>query len=369
MNDLIPRTETQKPTTRDPELHLPALVAAAGAQASKRYFEFFTVTIRNRNTRENYFRTCRVFFDWCEERHLTLETIEPIHVAAYVESRSTSSDKNWHLGKLSLKQHVSALRMMFSYFTEKGVLTYNPAREVKTEKVRRTVGATPAYEVEDVAKLFDFFSGQARTTWALQRDAGDVPEEDMSELPPEREGHYMSVVELRDRALIGVMAFGFSRISAIVDLRVRDYLQQGRRAFIRTHGKGGVEVDIPVHHELAQFLDDYLRAAGLSGDKEGFLFRSAFKKTGLLTSNAMGRTDAWKMVQRRLESAGIGGRIGYGCHSFRATCGTNFLANGGQLEICQLLMGHADSRTTKLYDRRSLRATLDDIERIRYGRK
>ncbi len=316
---------------------LPALVAAAGPQASKKYFEFFTVTIRNEHTRNGYFRACRVFFEWAEERGLTLETIEPIHVAAYVESRAKSEDPKWGLSKTSIKQHASAIRMMFSYFTEKGVLTYNPAREVKTEKVRRGVGKTPAYDVEDVAKLLASF------------DASNI-------------------VGLRDRALVAVMAFGFSRISAIVDLKVKDYIQQGRRAFIRTHGKGGVEVDIPVHHQLAEYLDAYIAAAGIAEDKNGLLFRSVKGKTKTLTAEAMSRTDAWKMVQRRLEDAEIGGGQGYGCHSFRATCGTNFLTNGGELEVCQMLMGHADSRTTKLYDRRALKATLADIERIRYGK-
>ena len=334
---LIPRSGDNQLTMIGPSL-LPIVVSEAGAQASKRYFEFFTVTIRNEHTRATYFRACRVFFEWCEVRHLSLETIEPVHVAAYVESRTKSSDPKWHLSKTSLKNHISGLRMMFSYFVEKGVLPYNPAREVATEKVRRGVGKTPAFESEQVAQL-------------------------LSSLKVE------NVVQLRDRALIGVMAFGFSRISAITNLRVRDYVQQGRRAFIRTHGKGGVEVDIPVHHQLAEYLDAYLATAGIAEDKNGFLFRGTLGKTKQLTDNALSRVAVWKMVQRRLEEAGIGGGIGFGCHSFRATCGTNFLTNGGELEMCQKLMGHADSRTTKLYDRRELAVTQGDIERIRYGRE
>lgn len=338
MSELV-RSESERGLSTERANPLPAIVAAAGAKASKRYFEFFTVTIRNEHTRSNYFRACRVFFDWAEARGLTLETIEPIHVAAYVESRSRSEDPKWHLSKISLKQHVSALRMMFSYFTEKGVLTYNPAREVRTAKVSRTVGATPAYEVEDVAKLLASFDTS-------------------------------HVIGLRDRALVATMAFGFSRISAIVDLRVKNYMQQGRRAYIRTHGKGGVEVDIPVHHQLAEYLDAYIAAAGLADDKEAFLFQGTKARSRQLTGKAMTRVDAWRMVQRRLLNAKLIQKSGegFGCHSFRATCGTNFLANGGELEICQMLMGHADSRTTKLYDRRSLRATLADIERIRYGK-
>ncbi len=70
------------------------------------------------------------------------------------------------------------------------------------------------------------------------------------------------------------------------------------------------------------------------------------------------------MVKRRLIAAGIAGN--FCCRSFRATGITNYLENGGNLEMAQCIAGHADSRTTNLYDRRGQKATLEDIERIRY---
>jgi hypothetical protein len=51
---------------------------------------------------------------------------------------------------------------------------------------------------------------------------------------------------------------------------------------------------------------------------------------------------------------------------FRATGTTNFLENDGTLEAAQRIAGHADSRTTKLYDRRGQKVLLEDMERIRY---
>jgi len=56
----------------------------------------------------------------------------------------------------------------------------------------------------------------------------------------------------------------------------------------------------------------------------------------------------------------------YSPHSFRATAITNFLENDGTLEAAQRIAGHADSRTTKLYDRRGQKVLLEDMERIRY---
>jgi hypothetical protein len=42
------------------------------------------------------------------------------------------------------------------------------------------------------------------------------------------------------------------------------------------------------------------------------------------------------------------------------------LQNDGTLEAAQRIAGHADSRTTKLYDRRGQKVLLEDMERIRY---
>jgi len=70
------------------------------------------------------------------------------------------------------------------------------------------------------------------------------------------------------------------------------------------------------------------------------------------------------MVKRRLLRAGI--PPVFSNHSFRATGITEFLANGGSLETAQQLANHADSRTTKLYDRRATRLELEEIVRIRY---
>jgi site-specific recombinase XerD len=50
---------------------------------------------------------------------------------------------------------MTAIRMLFSWFTEKGVLDMNPGREVKTEKFLRTEGKTPAFAEGDVQRLLD----------------------------------------------------------------------------------------------------------------------------------------------------------------------------------------------------------------------
>ena len=51
---------------------LPDLIAAAGREVTETYIDFFTSTIRNRNTRAAYARACCQFFEWCAAHGLAL---------------------------------------------------------------------------------------------------------------------------------------------------------------------------------------------------------------------------------------------------------------------------------------------------------
>ena len=97
-------------------------------------------------------------------------------MAAYIEQHPGSPP--------TVKQHMAAIRMLFSWLTEKGILAMNPTREVKTQKVSRTEGKTPAPPAEEVQKFLESI--------------------DVSHL-----------IGLRDRGLLAVMAYTFARIGAV----------------------------------------------------------------------------------------------------------------------------------------------------------
>jgi site-specific recombinase XerD len=215
--------------------------------------------------------------------------------------------------------------------TEKGVLAMNPAREVKTERFSRTEGKTPAFVEGEVQTLLAAIEASTHTG-------------------------------LRDRALLGVLAYTFARIGAVVNLKVEDYYPSGKRFLLRFKEKGGKEKELPVHHKLEELLDEYLKATGLGAEPGSPLFPAALGKTGKLSRRELVRTDAADMLKRRLRQARLPAH--YSPHSFRATGITNFLENDGTLEAAQRIAGHADSRTTKLYDRRGQKVLLEDMERI-----
>ncbi len=87
---------------------LPALIAGAGNRAALRFLEYFTVNIRNKNSRSAYARAAAAFLNGCEGQGIgELGSIQPVHVAAYIELLQ---------GKRSapkVKQHLACIRMLF----------------------------------------------------------------------------------------------------------------------------------------------------------------------------------------------------------------------------------------------------------------
>lgn len=313
------------PAIRHGSVTVPALIVAEGDQAARRFFEFFTANIPNRNTRLGYASDVGQFLLWAEGRGLTLKTLEPIAVAAYVEELKT------RLKPASVKRKLAAIKMLFDWLVTGQVLPLNPAASVKGPKLVVKKGKTHVLSTEDARKLLESIDGS-------------------------------TLVGLRDRALIATMVYSFARISAVLAMTVEDYYPNGKRWWIRLHEKGGKFHEVPVHHKAEEHLDAYLKAAGIAGDLKGPLFRSARGKTGKLTESRLRRNNALDMVKRRAVAAGLSARV---CnHTFRATGITSYLENGGTIEKAQQIAAHESPKTTKLYDRTSDQITLDEIERI-----
>ena len=307
-------------------LAVPAVIADAGDSAARRFLEFFAANIRNKNTRMAYYRAVCTFFGWIERHKIgELADIEPLHVAAYIEALQATA------AKPTVKQHLAAIRMLFDWLIIGQVLAVNPAHAVRGPKhvVRR--GKTPVLTEDQARHLLESIDTS-------------------------------TVVGLRDRAVIGVMTYAFARIGAVVAMKVEDYYPAGKRWWVRLHEKGGKRHEMPAHHKLEAFIDEYLAAAGIREDGKTPLFRSAIGKTGLLTGNPMNRIDAYRMARRRTAEAGLKGKLG--CHVFRATGITAYLEAGGTLENAQAMAAHESPRTTKLYDRTGDEITLDEVERI-----
>lgn len=322
MNNLTPL-----PTTAlIPAEQTPALVAASGARAETRFWEFFTVTIRNPNTRSAYARAAREFCDFVAAGGvMSLADVQPIHVAAYIERLGQTHAPS------TVKLRLAAIRMLFDWLVTGQVIPVNPASSVKGPRYVVKRGKTPVLDRADARRLLDNIDTE-------------------------------TLVGLRDRAFIGLLIYTFARVGAAVAMKVGDFYPIGLRHWVRLHEKGGKLHELPAHHNLEAWLHEYIDAAGIGEERKSPLFRSILGRTGVLSDRALQERNALDLVQRRARDAGIAQKISN--HTFRATGITAYLENGGTLEKAQAIAAHESPRTTKLYDRTSDQITLDEVERI-----
>lgn len=297
---------------------VPALFADAGERAAFSVIEFFTAQIRNPNTRSAYGVAVRDFSAWCGGRGLALHQLRSPHVALYIEELCAQ------YAAPTVKQRLAAIKMLFDWLIIRQVVEINPAAAVRGPKYIVTKGLTPVADGEEAKRLLESIDAT-------------------------------KLIGLRDRALIALLLYTFARVSAATGMNVEDYYPQGRRFWVRLHEKGGKQHDMPAHHVLEQYIDEYVSAAGIGSDKSSPLFRSAAGTTGRLTGRRMHRLDALRMIGRRTRAAGI--TTALSCHSFRATGITIYLKRGGLLEHAQKMAAHASAKTTKLYDRREDQVT------------
>jgi hypothetical protein len=122
-------------------MQVPALIADAGERAAHATLEFFTARIPNAHTRRAYGRAVGAFCQWCHGR-VRLQDLTAPTVSAYLAGLRKDGDG---LSLASIKLTASAIRHWLDFLTERGVLAYNPARSVRTERLVVREGKTPVF--------------------------------------------------------------------------------------------------------------------------------------------------------------------------------------------------------------------------------
>lgn len=333
----IPIQHRRIPLHHTGEHEPPAIVRLAGSNAHFAYEEFFAGE-ENSHTERAYRHAVHRFLKHCETCCVPLAGVTPGIVSDYlkrlqaeVKTRPNEPRRFRAASKPMKKVHLAGIRKFFDKLVERHAIALNPALSVRGPKHSVAEGKTSALTVKQARHLLA--SIDTRT-----------------------------VVGLRDRAIIGVMVYTAVRAGAVVKLRRRDFYPDGHQFVFRFDEKGGKIRDIPVRHDLEGFIREYLSAAG-EVPSDSPLFRSALGRTATLSDNGLSQNDVLRMVKRRLRDAGLpADRLT--CHSFRATTITDLLDQGVPLEDVQYLAGHADPRTTRLYDRRKKKVTRNIVERI-----
>ena len=307
------------------EKRLPAIIEQAGHGARFAFEEFFHAKIRNTHTRRAYRRAVLCFLQWSDDRQRRLQEVSPADVGIYLDELT--------LSVASKKQILAGLRHFFDGMVTRHAIALNPALSVRGERYQVLEGKTPEITIKQARKLLS----------SINTD---------------------NAVGLRDKAVMAILIYTASRVGAVAQLKLKDLYDTGDQYCLHFLDKGGKSREIPVRHDLQTLLRSYLQAAGCSLDVSSHqpLFRTTICKTKALSDRPMSAGDIGRMIKRRMKACGLPVRLSP--HSFRVTTITDLLSQGVPLEDVQHLAGHADPRTTRLYDRRHKSITRNIVERI-----
>lgn len=272
-------------------------------------------------TRDCYGRDLRQFLAFVGATPDQLEdlvTVRPAQVAAW---RDQLRERG--LANVSILRKLTVLRSLFSYLQSYGFAGANPAHShfVQAPSVPRdgkTVGLSP----QECRRL-------------LEAPDMDTPS------------------GVRDRAILGILAYSACRVGELARLRIRDFKESGGHKVLELFGKGGKERRVPLHPEAVERILAWLDQAGLRDDSYGPMFRA--------TATARGKGfDGFKLtpLSKRAIQALVKQYARDLCldpavtvHSLRVTALTTGRERGADIIDLQDFAGHADPRTTLTYIR------------------
>ena len=232
-NDLSPSiVSTEAPDgglTLAPDKIWPQLIVRAGVPAQERFLEFFAATIRKKTPGQVNSRRLPVAM--CDSDTSNSRTAPPCPMPP---TRRCTTDEQETDSPFFLRRSSStlpgsnALRLP-GHRADRSIQS-GCGRPGPRHSTKR--GKTPVLTADEAKELIESIDTS-------------------------------TVIGLRDQALIAVMLYSFSRVSAVVGMRVADLFVVGRRNWIRLAEKGGKCHEVPVHHKAEEYLHAYLESAGI----------------------------------------------------------------------------------------------------------
>lgn len=272
-------------------------------------FEHWLAGQLSDHTRKAYSGDIQQFLDWFGSRDLTLVCRDDIHrYRAYLVKTYKPA---------TINRKLSSIRQLFKEAVLQGMIDSSPAQSIKGHKIDAGHSSTKAPSVAQVRALLDSVSG-------------------------------VSLIEIRDQAIIYITAGMGLRRQEVVDLVVSDIQQDQGYTVLSVRGKGNKVRRLPFPPNVLAAVRVWIDAAKLSGSKPIF---QGLDKVGceyILSGKALHPNGIAHILKVRMNAVGI-----EGCspHSLRHYCITDIIRNGCDIYKAQKWAGHSDPRTTERYDR------------------
>ena len=220
------------------------------------------------------------------------------------------------LSKTSVARALAAVRSLYRWLAEEGVVEQNPAKLVSTPQLPKKLPRVPT--IEEVNSVLD----------------GKMPE--------------VAAFPERDRLLLELLYGCGIRNSELVGINVDDIRLSSEAILIR--GKGKKERLVPFGGSAQEALDRYMpwRQGLLATVKKTTPALLVNQRGGRLTTRSVGR-----IVKRIAVAKGLSPDVHP--HTLRHAFGTHMLEEGADLRAIQELLGHERLATTQRYTQLSVK--------------
>src|SRR6266403_138469 len=223
------------------------------------------------------------------------------------------------LGKTSVARALAAVRSLYRWLGQEGVVEQNPAKLVSTPKLAKKLPRVPT--IEEMNSVLD----------------GKMPE--VASFPE------------RDRLMLELLYGCGIRNSELVGINVDDIRLSAEAILIR--GKGKKERYVPFGDAVKSALAAYLpaRQAVLSEFRKNTPALLLNQRGGRLTTRSVGR-----IIKKIAVAKGLSPDVHP--HTLRHAFGTHLLEEGADLRAIQELLGHERLATTQRYTQLSMKHLL-----------
>lgn len=149
-----------------------------------------------------------------------------------------------------------------------------------------------------------------------------------------------TIFDYRNKAMLELLYGTGLRVSELVNLTIHSIDLEN--CIIRLIGKGSKERIIPLGDYTIYYLKEYLKVRNdfFKNNKNDYLFLNNH-------GNCITRQGFFKILKNLLEEKSLNPNISP--HTLRHSFATHLLSGGADLRSIQVLLGHSDISTTKIY--------------------
>jgi len=223
------------------------------------------------------------------------------------------------LGKTSVARALAAVRSMYRWLAQEGIVEQNPAALVSTPKLPKKLPRVPTLE-----------------------EMNSVLDDDMPEI---------ASFPQRDRLMLELLYGCGIRNSELVGINIDDIRLSAEAILIR--GKGKKERYVPFGDAVKSALASYLPA-------RQNLLSELHKQTAALLINQRGGQLTTRSVGRIIKKIAVAKGLSPDVHphTLRHAFGTHMLEEGADLRAIQEMLGHERLSTTQRYTQLSMKHLL-----------